>query len=57
MEIKKLQEMLRNNHETMQDHQEWELMCETYISDVKNNFKHDHFKNIVVDYCNRYGIK
>ena len=27
------------------------------ISDVKNNFKHDHFKNIVVDYCNRYGIK
>lgn len=27
------------------------------ISDVKNNFRHDHFKNIVVDYCNRYGIK
>lgn len=27
------------------------------ISDVKNNFKHDNFKNIVVDYCNRYGIK
>lgn len=27
------------------------------ISDVKNNFKNDHFKNIVVDYCNRYGIK
>lgn len=27
------------------------------ISDVKNNFKYDHFKNIVVDYCNRYGIK
>ncbi len=27
------------------------------ISDVKNNFKHDHFKNIVLDYCNRYGIK
>ena len=27
------------------------------ISDVKNNFKHDHFKNIVVAYCNRYGIK
>ena len=27
------------------------------ISDVKNNFKHEHFKNIVVDYCNRYGIK
>ena len=27
------------------------------ISDVKNNFKHDHFKNIVVEYCNRFGIK
>ena len=27
------------------------------VSDVKNNFKHEHFKNIVVDYCNRYGIK
>ncbi len=27
------------------------------ISDIKNSFKHEHFKNIVVDYCNRYGIK
>ena len=27
------------------------------ISDVKNNFRHDHFKNIAIDYCNRYGIK
>ncbi len=27
------------------------------ISDVKNNFKHDHFKNIVIDYCSKYGIK
>ena len=27
------------------------------ISDVKNNFKHEHFKNIVVNYCDRYGIK
>ncbi len=27
------------------------------ISDVKNNFKYEHFKNIVVDYCKRYGIK
>ncbi len=27
------------------------------VSDVKNNFKHEHFKNIVVDYCNRHGIK
>ena len=26
------------------------------ISDVKNNFKYEHFKNIIVDYCNRYGI-
>ncbi len=35
------------------------LMAGLYvdISDVKNNFKHDHFKNIVVNYCNRYGIK
>lgn len=27
------------------------------ISDVKNNFKHEHFKNIVVEYCNKHGIK
>ena len=27
------------------------------ISDVKNSFKHDHFKNIVVEYCNKHGIK
>ena len=27
------------------------------ISDVKNNFKYEHFKNIVVDYCNRHRIK
>ncbi len=27
------------------------------ISDVKNNFKYEHFKNIVVDYCDKYGIK
>ena len=27
------------------------------ITDVKNNFKHDHFKNIVVEYCNKHGIK
>ncbi len=27
------------------------------ISDVKNNFKYDHFKGIVVDYCSRYGIR
>ncbi len=35
------------------------LMAGLYIdiSDVKNNFRNDHFKNIVVNYCNRYGIK
>ena len=27
------------------------------ISDVKNNFKHEHFKNIVINYCNKHGIK
>ncbi|MBE6812056.1 MAG: helix-turn-helix transcriptional regulator [Ruminococcaceae bacterium] len=27
------------------------------ISDVKNNFKHEHFKNIMIDYCNKHGIK
>lgn len=27
------------------------------LSDVKNSFKHEHFKNIVIDYCGRYGIK
>ncbi len=27
------------------------------VSDVKNNFKHEHFKKIVIDYCERYGIK
>lgn len=27
------------------------------ISDVKNNFKYDNFKNVVLDYCMRYGIK
>lgn len=27
------------------------------ISDVKNNFKYDHFKGIAVDYCSRYGIR
>ncbi len=27
------------------------------LSDVKNNFQYDRFKNIVVGYCNRYGIK
>lgn len=35
------------------------LMAGMYVdvSDVKNNFMHEHFKNIVIDYCERYGIK
>ena len=35
------------------------LMAGLYvdISDVKNSFRHEHFKNIVTDYCSRYGIK
>ncbi len=27
------------------------------LSDVKHNFKYDHFKNIVIDYCKRFDIK
>ena len=27
------------------------------ISDVKNNFKYDHFKNIVLNFCEKHGIK
>lgn len=27
------------------------------VSDVINNFKNSHFKEIVLDYCKRYGIK
>ena len=27
------------------------------VSDVKNNFKYEHFKKVVIDYCERYGIK
>ncbi len=27
------------------------------ISDVKNNFKYEHFKNIVVGYCGKFDIK
>lgn len=27
------------------------------VSDVKNNFKHEHFKTIVLNYCDRYDIK
>ncbi len=27
------------------------------VSDIKKNFKHAHFKNIVLNYCERYGMK
>ena len=27
------------------------------ISDVKNNFRNDHFKDVVLKFCHRYGIK
>ena len=27
------------------------------ISDVKNSFRHEHFKNIVLEYCAKHGIK
>ena len=26
------------------------------ISNIKNNFRHEHFKKIVLDYCNKHGI-
>ena len=27
------------------------------VSDVRNNFRHEHFRNIVVNFCNKFGIK
>ncbi len=27
------------------------------ISDVKNSFRHEHFKNVVLGFCERYGVK
>ena len=35
------------------------LMIGKYIdpTDVKNSFHYDHFRDIVLDYCLRYGIK
>ena len=35
------------------------LMAGKYIdlTDVKNSFQHEHFRNIVLDHCARYGIK
>lgn len=35
------------------------LMAGKYVdpTDVKNGFQHDRFRNIVLDHCERYGIK
>lgn len=35
------------------------LMAGQYIdpTDVKNSFRHDHFRDIVLDYCGRFGIR
>lgn len=35
------------------------LMAGQYIdpTDVKNSFRHDRFRDIVLDYCGRFGIK
>ena len=35
------------------------LMGGKYVdpTDVKNSFQYDHFRNIVLEYCARYGIK
>lgn len=35
------------------------LKAGAYIdpTDIKNNFKHEHFRNIVIDYAEKYGIK
>lgn len=27
------------------------------ITEVKNHFKHEHFKKIVIDFCSKHGIK
>ena len=27
------------------------------VTDVKNSFKHEHFRKIVLDFCERYGLK
>ena len=27
------------------------------ITDVKNSFKHEHFRKIVLDFCKKYGLK
>lgn len=35
------------------------LMMGAYVdvTDVKNSFKHEHFKSIVLQYCSQYGIQ
>ena len=57
MEIKKLQEMLRNNYETMQDHQEWELMWEAYMSDIKDNYESLSFKEAIAKLISEYNYR
>lgn len=55
MEIKKLQEMLRNSHTSMQDYHEWEMLWEAYIHDVKNNYESLSFREAVsklISECN-----
>ena len=27
------------------------------VTDVKNNFKHEHFRKVVLNYCTKYGLK
>ena len=27
------------------------------LTDIKNNFKHEHFRNIVLDFAEKYGVK
>ena len=37
----------------------WNLRAGMYVDpiDVKNSFKNEHFRNIVLDACERYGIR
>ena len=34
------------------------LMAGMYVdvSDIRNGFRHEHFKNVVLDYCRRYSL-
>ena len=57
MEIKKLQEMLRNQCASMQDYQEWELMWETYINGVKDNYESLSYKEAVARLISEYNYR